>query len=112
MLEIVFENYVCHVAGSFVVYLVKLRSVSPDFKVGADIVVHLDKVGPVSRLDGVRLNVVVVCAVEDDNHTVAPVQCDGEITRLVAVQLACDVCSWHADVIGAVVERCLMNRLH
>ena len=65
-----------------------------------------------SQLDGMGFYVVAVRAVENNNYAVAQIQCDGEVTCLVAVQLAFEVRGCRVDVIGAVVEWCLGDRFH
>ena len=73
LLGTVFGNELFHAVGSLLVHLVKLWPVSPDSKVGIDVVVRLQEFGPVSRPNGVRRDVVAVCADKDEYHTVTPI---------------------------------------
>lgn len=69
----------------FIVQLVKLRTIASHSEVRIDVIVCLEKVGSVTRFDRVRLYVVAVDCIKDDDVAVASVGGDWKTSRLVAV---------------------------
>ena len=96
----------------FVVELVKLRAEASDTKIGVDLVICLEELGAVTRLDGVGFYVVAVDGIENDDVTVAAIGGDGESACLVAVEAPFDVGDRHVDVVRAIIERSLRDSGH
>ena len=62
-------------------------------------------------LDGVRLDVVAVNCIENNNQGIATAGGDGETASLVAVKFAFNLGDSHVDMMAAVVLRGLGDRL-
>ena len=63
-------------------------------------------------LDGVRLDVVAVNCIENNNQGIATAGGDGETASLVAVKFAFNLGDRHVDMMAAVVLRGLGDRMH
>ena len=85
----------------------QLRSVSLDSEEGVHLFVCFEEFAAVARFDGVRLDVVGIHRIENDNVVVASVGCYGEAAGLVCEQLAVDVERGHEDHVCFVIVWCL-----